>query len=154
MFCLLVAMMPKEPKCFQTVSENESYLWHCRYRHLCYKGLKTLFNKKMVNGLPSLKITNKLCTKCLTGKQHRDSMPKRSLWRASNKLQLVHADICGPIKLESNENKRYFLSFIDDFTRKSWLYFLHEKSEAFAMFRSFKVCVEKESIAYITSLRT
>lgn len=66
----------------------------------------------------------------------------------------MHADICGPIKPESNSNKRYFLSFIDDFTRKTWIYFLHEKSEAFAMFRIFKAGVEKESGAYITSLRT
>jgi transposase InsO family protein len=81
-------------------------------------------------------------------------MPKKSLWRASKKLQLVHADICGPIKPNSNSNKRYILSFIDDFTRKTWIYFLHEKSEAFAMFRNFKACVEKESGEYITSLRT
>jgi len=109
---------------------------------------------KMVNGLPSIQIPKKLCTECLIGKQHRDSMSKKSLWRASNKLQLVHADICGPIKPESNSKKRYFLSFIDDFTCKTWIYFLHEKSEAFAMFRIFKACVEKESGAYITSLRT
>ena len=81
-------------------------------------------------------------------------MPKKSLWRASNKLQLVHADICRPIKPESNSNKRYILSFIDDFTRKTWIYFLHEKSEAFSMFRNFKAHVEKEIGAYIASLRT
>lgn len=154
MFCLVASMMPNESTCFQNVSENESYLWHCRFGHLSYQGLRTLFYKKMVNGLPSIQIPKKLCTECLIGKQHRDSMSKKSLWRASNKLQLVHADICGPIKPESNSNKRYFLSFIDDFTRKTWIYFLHEKSEAFAMFKNFKAYVEKESGAYITSLRT
>jgi len=46
------------------------------------------------------------------------------------------------------------MSFIDDFTRKTWIYLLHEKSEALAMFRNFKVCVEKESGAYIVWLRT
>jgi hypothetical protein len=73
---------------------------------------------------------------------------------ASQKLELVHADICGPIKPTSNNNKRYFLSFIDDFSRKTWIYFLHEKSEAFTMFRSYKACVEKETCAYLTCLRT
>ena len=49
----------------------------------------------------------------------------------------------GPIKPRSNRNKRYFPSFIDDFTRKTWIYFLHEKSKAFAMFRTFKPCVDR-----------
>jgi 5'-3' exoribonuclease 2 len=82
------------------------------------------------------------------------SVPKRSLWRASKQLQLVHSDLCGPIKPASNNGKRYILSFIDDLTRKAWVYFLHEKSETFAIFKSFKVCVEKELGAYITCLRT
>lgn len=154
MFSVLATMIPKASSCFQIVSENESHLWHCRFGHLGYNGLRTLFDKKMVIGLPSVKIPKKICIECLTGKQHRNSMPKKSLWRASNKLQLVHADICGPIKPESNSNKRYILSFIDDFTRKTWIYFLHEKSEAFSMFRNFKAHVEKEIGAYIASLRT
>ena len=154
MFSVLATMIPKASSCFQIVSENESHIWHCRFGHLGYNGLRTLFDKKMVIGLPSVKIPKKICIECLTGKQHRNSMPKKSLWRASNKLQLVHADICGPIKPESNSNKRYILSFIDDFTRKTWIYFLHEKSEAFSMFRNFKAHVEKEIDAYIASLRT
>ncbi|CAL9019232.1 unnamed protein product [Prunus brigantina] len=60
----------------------------------------------MVSGLPSLITPAKLCTACLVGKQHSESIPKRSLWRASQKLELVHADICGPIKPVSNINKR------------------------------------------------
>lgn len=82
MFSLLAAMIPKKSTCFKTESENESHIWHCWHGHLSYKGLETLFYKKMVNGLPSLKIPKKLCTKCLTGKQHRDSMLKKSIWRA------------------------------------------------------------------------
>jgi hypothetical protein len=108
----------------------------------------------MVIGLPSLKSPKKICTTCLIGKQHRESIPKKSSWRASKKLQPVHADICGPITPSSNSNKRYMLSFIDDFTRKAWIYFLHEKSEAFGMFKIFKAYVEKEVGAFITCLRT
>ena len=154
MFVVLAAMVPKATTCFQAVTENETHLWHCRFGHLSFKGLRTLQYKKMVSGLPSLKTPAKLCTSCLVGKQHKESIPKRSLWRASQKLELVHADICGPIKPASNSNKRYFLSFIDDFSRKTWIYFLHEKSEAFTMFRCYKACVEKETGAYIKCLRT
>ena len=119
MFVVLEAMMPQASTCFQAVTENESYLWHCRFGHLSFKGLRTLQYKRMVSGLPSLKTPTKLCTACLVGKKHRKSIPKKSLWRASQKLELVHADICGPIKPASNSNKRYFLSFIDDFSRKT-----------------------------------
>ena len=69
---------------------------HCRFGHLKHKGLRTLSYKKMVVGLSSLKSLKKICTTCLTGKQHREPVSRRSLWRALKQLQLVHSDICGP----------------------------------------------------------
>ena len=90
----------------------------------------------MVRGLPQLKAPSKICMNCMVGKQHRDAIPKRSLWRASQRLQLVHTDIYGLIKLVSNSKKRYFISFIDDYSRKVWIYFLAEKFEAFVIFKN------------------
>ena len=90
----------------------------------------------------------------MVGKQHRDAIPKRSLWRASQRLQLVHADICGPIKPVSNSKKRYFISFIDDYSHKVWIYFLAEKSEAFTIFKNYKNLVEKETRVFIRCLCT
>ncbi|KAL4295185.1 hypothetical protein GQ457_12G009340 [Hibiscus cannabinus] len=74
----------------------------------------------------------------------RDSFPKGKAWRASKQLELVHSNICGPLNPISNGGKRYFITFTDDFNRKSWVYFPHEKSEAFVAFKSFKPLVEKE----------
>ena len=51
----------------------------------------------MVQGLSVLKAPSKVCKGCLIGKQQRDTFPKESTWRASQILQLIHADICGPI---------------------------------------------------------
>ena len=154
MFILLARIMPKAPTCFQTTLEDNTHLWHCRYGHLSFKGLRTLQYKQMVRGLPQLKAPSKICTDCTVGKQHRDAIPKRSLWRASQRLQLVHADICGPIKPVSNSKKRYFISFIDDYSRKMWIYCLAEKSEAFTIFKNYKNLVEKETGAFICCLRT
>lgn len=67
---------------------------------------------------------------------------------------MVHSDICGPITPTSNGNKRYFISFIDDYSRKTWVYFLQAKSEAFATFKSFKALVENEAGRAIKVLRT
>ncbi|BAT96342.1 hypothetical protein VIGAN_08326300 [Vigna angularis var. angularis] len=51
-----------------------------------------------------------------------DSIPKKSNWRTTQQLELVHVDIYGPITLTSNSNKKYILLFIDDYSRKSWVY--------------------------------
>ncbi|KAJ0082840.1 hypothetical protein Patl1_10587 [Pistacia atlantica] len=61
----------------------------------------------MVSGLPQLKAPSKLFKHCPVGKQQRDPFSKKSTWRASKILQIVHADICGPIRPISNSKKRY-----------------------------------------------
>jgi hypothetical protein len=154
MFFLLAMSQRTKAVCFHTTSQDLSHLWHCRFGHLSYKGLRTLQFKKMVYGLPQFYATSTVCTSCMVGKQHRNPFPKKSNWRASQKLQLIHADLCGPITPMSNSNKRYLICFIDDFTRKIWIYFLVEKSDAFSTFKHFKSLVEKETESYIKCLRT
>lgn len=95
------------PTCLKaSTSEDLSMLWHSRYGHLSFKGLKLLNQKGMVKGLPKVEESTKVCEDCLVGKQHRDPFPKSTEWRASHVFQLIHADICGPIKPESNSHKR------------------------------------------------
>jgi len=118
------------------------------------KGLKTLQTKGMVRGLPSFSEGEIVCTNCLKGKQHHDVISRRSTWRASEKLELVHTDIYGPISPFSEGNKRYFICFIDDYSRNAWVYFLAYKSDAFTTFKLFKALVEKETGLSIKCLRT
>ncbi|CAL2257014.1 unnamed protein product [Prunus armeniaca] len=154
MFILLARTHSQGQKCFKTITDDQSHLWHRRYGHLSWSGLKILQQKKMVKGLPEFQAHTKVCEECLVGKQQRDPFPKKRTWRASQILQLVHADICGPINPISNSKKRYLLSFIDDYSRKTWVYYLVEKSEAFNIFKSFKARVEKETSLSIRNLRT
>ena len=63
---------------------------------------------------------------------------KKSKWRASNKLELIHGDLCGPITPTSHRSKRYLLVLVDVFSRKTWIYFLADKSEAFETLKNFK----------------
>ncbi|KAK4423221.1 Retrovirus-related Pol polyprotein from transposon TNT 1-94 [Sesamum alatum] len=72
----------------------------------------------MVMDLPQLIKLSRVCKECLYGKQQRDPFPKKSAWRAELPLQLIHSNVCGPIQPISNSNKRYFISIIDDCTRK------------------------------------
>ncbi|GAU37106.1 hypothetical protein TSUD_278930 [Trifolium subterraneum] len=142
------------PNCLQVTKKDWSQLWHQRYGHLSIKGLNTLAKKDMVNGLPVLDDLDKHCGDCLTGKQHMDAMPKRAVWRAKLKLELVHSDLCGPLNPTSNGGNRYFITFTDDFSRKTWTYILKEKSSALDTFKMFKLVVEKESGCAIQTLRT
>ena len=126
MFVLTTTRASTDAACFQ--AKWDSILCHKCLGHLSNDGLKTLASKQMVNGLPTISVPQDLCTHCLAGKQHRNTMSKKSQWRASERLQLVHANFCGPIQPPSNNNKKYFLSFIDDLSRKTWVYFLHDKA--------------------------
>nr|GEZ66420.1 retrovirus-related Pol polyprotein from transposon TNT 1-94 [Tanacetum cinerariifolium] len=80
-------------------------------------------------------------------------MPKSSDWRANNTLELIHSDVCSPIKPVSRSGNRYILSFIDDFSRKGWVYLLKDKSEVFERFKLFKNKVENKTGNKIKALR-
>jgi len=107
MFILSIKPQSNVTACFNTITEDSTQLWHCRYGHLGFKGMKILEQQKMVNGMPPLKSPSKICKECLAGKQQRDLFPKESTWRASQNLQLVHADICDSITPISNSKKSH-----------------------------------------------
>jgi len=83
-----------------------------------------------------------------------DSVSNKRQVERTKKLGLVHADLCGPITPALGSQKRYFLCFMDDFSRKAWTYFLLEKSKIFYHFKCFKTLVEKEVGMSIKCLRT
>lgn len=86
-----------------------------------------------------------MCEGCLLEKHHRNTFPKESMTRANKSLELTHVDVCGVMKLKSHGKSKYFLLFIDDFSRRTWVYFLKEKLEVFEIFKRFKARVENES---------
>jgi hypothetical protein len=141
------------PKCLKVSKKDLSQLWHARYGHLSIKRLNTLVKKEMVKGLPEFESADENCVDCLTGKQHRDAIPKQATWRAAEKLELVHSDICGLINPTSNGSNGYFITFTDDMSRKTWIYFLKEKSGALNIFKNFKIMVENESGCMIKCFR-
>ena len=114
------------------------------------KGLQLLERKGMVHGLPKIQSVDM----CEGSKQTRKSFPTGKVWRATTCLELIHADLCGPMSRESFGGSYYFLLLTDDFSRVSWVYFLKSKSETFENFRKFKALVEKQNGTSIKVLRT
>nr|CAH66391.1 OSIGBa0134J07.9 [Oryza sativa] len=131
-----------------------SDLWHKRMGHLNYRALKLLRTKGMVQGLPFITLKSDPCEGCVFGKQIQASFPHSGAWRASAPFELVHTDIVGKVPTMSEGGNWYFITFIDDYTRMIWVYFLKEKSAALETFKKFKVMVENQSNRKIKVLRS
>ncbi|KAL4554001.1 hypothetical protein LXL04_039876 [Taraxacum kok-saghyz] len=141
-------------ECMYSSDDNIAKLWHERLWHISKTSMKTLQQKGMVRNLPDFPIDTSVCEDCMIGKQTKEAIPKSGLWRAGEILELVHSDICGPITPSSHTGKKYFLSFIDDYSRKGCVYLLTEKSQALESFRDFKNKVETETGKKVKALRT
>ncbi|KAL4012936.1 hypothetical protein IC575_025083 [Cucumis melo] len=140
--------------CFSSILKDPSWLWHFRYGHLNFKSLSYLCKNHMVRGIQNINHETNICEVCILAKHHRDSFPTGKAWRASKPLELIHTDLCGPMRTTTNGGNRYFITFIDDFSRKLWIYFLKEKSEALVCFKSFKAFTENQSGYKIKTLRS
>jgi len=147
-------MYKLELRCLKLDVEDEVMKWHFRFGHLHFGGLTELVQKEMVRGLPNIEFKKNFCEDCVLGKHQRASFPKTIEYQVKEQLGLVHTDVCGPITLVSFSGKRYFLTFIDDFSRKTWVYFLKEKSEVFGVFKKFKVLIENETSTKIKVVRS
>ncbi|KAK4387924.1 Retrovirus-related Pol polyprotein from transposon TNT 1-94 [Sesamum angolense] len=108
----------------------------------------------MMTDLPQIQAVEGACEACLQGKQHKKPFPSGTSWRAKAVLELIHTDVCGPMRTPSHEQNRYFILFIDDYSRMTWVYFMREKSEVFKVFKKFKNLVEKQSGRSIKVLRS
>ncbi|KAL5819990.1 hypothetical protein ACOSQ4_023832 [Xanthoceras sorbifolium] len=133
-------------------SNGKSNLWHQRLGHMSEKGMKTLLSK---GKLPDLKAVDVgLCEDCIFGKQKKVSFAKIGKIPKAEKLELVHTDVWGPSPVSSLSGSLYYVTFIDDSTRKVWVYFLKKKSEVFDTFRKWKAMVENETGLKIKRLRS
>jgi hypothetical protein len=106
----------------------------------------------MVEGIPVLKNEYSTCEGCALGKMHREEFPTHIDKRKRDILELVHTDVCGPMQTRSLGGAYYFLIFIDDCTKYTWVYFLRKKSDVFEYFKEFKNMVEKQTRKYIKIL--
>ncbi|CAH2103986.1 unnamed protein product [Euphydryas editha] len=106
-----------------------------------------------VNFSDKCDISKNNCTVCCEGKQTRLPFP-HSANKSSGVLELVHTDLCGPMENLSLGKARYFLLFVDDFSRMCTVYFLREKNETFKYFKQYKELVETQQSKRIKILRS
>ncbi|KAE8697282.1 omega-6 fatty acid desaturase, endoplasmic reticulum isozyme 1 [Hibiscus syriacus] len=133
-------------------ADGKSNLWHQRLGHMSEKGMKTLLSKGKLPDLKNLDVG--LCEDCIFGKQKKVSFAKIGKTPKVEKLELVHTDVWGPSPVPSLVGSLYYVTFIDDSTRKVWVYFLKKKSEVFDTFRKWKAMVENENGMKVKRLRS
>jgi len=104
--------------------------------------------------LPLIYVCDDVCDACQLGKSQKQPFPIDKAWRAKEKLELVHSNICGPMRTLIPTQNRYFILFIDDFSRMTWVYFMRQRSELYCIFKKFKSMVENQSNCKIKKLRS
>ena len=102
--------------------DSSSMLWYKRLSHISEKGLNVLAKKKFLSNIKSAKL--EMCEHCLAGKQNRVSFKSYPPSRKTELLELVHSDLCGLMKTKTLGGALYFVTFIDDCSRKLWVYVL------------------------------
>ena len=126
---------------------------HKRLGHLSFDQLVKIGRKDVVQDMTRIyKPDNVVCKSCQFGKQSRVQFKARehsTTWP----LELIHIDLCGPTSTQSPQGERYFIFFIDDYTRMTWIGLLKHKFEAFEKFKILKARVENEMDLKIKCLR-
>jgi len=124
------------------------------------KGLLTFIIKALPNarqmmiGMPKFQVEQEgVCPGCAKGKLKRGPFPS-SQSKTSEILQLVHSDISGMMPVNSLGGYLYYLTFTDNYSRKTWIYFLKKKDEVFTWFRHFKALIENQAKKKIKILST
>jgi transposase InsO family protein len=108
----------------------------------------------MVVGIPELQLLHEGVSRgCALGKNIKKPFPS-SENRSKEILDLIHSDVCGPMLVKSLGGSLYYVTFIDDFSRKTWMYLIKTKDEVFGTFQEFKAKVENLTNKKIKTLRS
>ncbi|GJR24798.1 retrovirus-related pol polyprotein from transposon TNT 1-94 [Tanacetum coccineum] len=102
-------------------SKTKSWLWLRRLSHLNFDTINHLAKQGLVKGLPKLKYTkDHLCSACQMGKSKKESHPHKHEPSTNEKLQMLHVDFCGPMRVASINGKKHILVIVDDYSRFTW----------------------------------
>jgi hypothetical protein len=109
----------------------------------------------MVTGLPEFGAAEHqgVCRGCALGKNAKVVFSSNDR-RSKEILDLVHSDVCGPMSVPSSSDCRYYVTFIDDHSNRTWIFFMKTKDEVFSRFREFKALVENQTGKMIKILRS
>ena len=130
---------------------NSTYMWYCRLGHISEKRMKKLREDGLLSSFDFE--SYETCEACLLGKMTFTSFtgfPER----ASDLLEPIHTDVCGPMSLTARGGFQYFITFTDDLSRYGYVFLMRDKSETFEKFKEFQNEVENQHGKKIKALRS
>nr|GEX95775.1 retrovirus-related Pol polyprotein from transposon TNT 1-94 [Tanacetum cinerariifolium] len=144
------------PICFiAKASLTQAWLWHPRLSHLNFDYINLLSKKDIKIGLPKLKYAkDQLCSSCELSKTKRSSFKTKDVPSFKGWINLLHMDLCGPIRVESINGKKYILVIVEDYSRYTWTFFLRTKDETPEFLKDFLKMIQCNLQAQVNSIRT
>nr|GEZ32796.1 retrovirus-related Pol polyprotein from transposon TNT 1-94 [Tanacetum cinerariifolium] len=138
-----------------TATSSQAWLWHRRLSHLNFDTINLLSKNDIVVGLPKLKfVKDHLCSSYELGKAKRKSFHTKTTPSTKRRLQLLHMDLCGPMRVASINGRSYVLVIVDDYSRYTWTHFLRSKDETPEVLIEFLKLVQKGLQAQVRIVRT
>nr|GEY11387.1 retrovirus-related Pol polyprotein from transposon TNT 1-94 [Tanacetum cinerariifolium] len=137
------------------VTSFQAWLWHHHLLHLNFDTINLLSKNDIVIGLSKLKFfKDHLCSSCELGKAKQKSYQTKTTLSSKRRLQLLHMDLCGPMRVESINGKKYVLVIVDDYSRYTWTHFLRSKDETPEVLIDFLRLVQRGLHAQVRIVRT
>nr|GEV75830.1 hypothetical protein [Tanacetum cinerariifolium] len=132
-----------------------AWLWHRRLSHLNFDYINLLSKKDVVIGLPKLKyIKDQLCLSCEVSKAKRISFKSKAVPSSKGRLNLLHMDLCGPMRIASINRKKYILVIVDDYSRYTWTLFLRSKDETPEVLKEFLTMIQRILQALVITVQS
>ncbi|GKD20740.1 retrovirus-related pol polyprotein from transposon TNT 1-94 [Tanacetum coccineum] len=136
-------------------SKTKSWLWHQRLSHLNFDYINSLAKQGLVQGLLKLKYQkDHLCSACALGKSKKHSHKPKAEDSIQEKLYLLHMDLCGPMRVQSINGRKYILVIIDDFSRFTWVKILCSKDEVPEFVIKFLKMIQVRLNATVCNIKT
>ncbi|GJW58214.1 retrovirus-related pol polyprotein from transposon TNT 1-94, partial [Tanacetum coccineum] len=136
-------------------SPIQAWLWHRRLSHLNFDYINLLSKKDVVIGLPKLKyVKDQLCSSYEVSKAKRSSFKTKTVPSSKGRLNLLHMDLCGLMRVASINGKKYILVIVDDYSRYTWTLFLRSKDEIPEVLKDFLMMIQRNLQALVIHVRT
>nr|GFA23266.1 retrovirus-related Pol polyprotein from transposon TNT 1-94 [Tanacetum cinerariifolium] len=136
-------------------SLTQAWLWHRRLSHLNFDYINLLSKKDIVIGLPKLKyVKDQLCSSCELSKVKRSSFKSKAIPSSKGRLNLLHMDLCGLMRVASINRKKYIMVIVEEYSRYTWTLFLHSKDETPEVLKEFLTMIQKNLQAPMITVRT
>src|SRR3989337_2146074 len=116
-------------------NDNATYLWHCRLGHIGVKRMKKLHADGLLESLDYESFD--ACEPCLMGKVTKTPF-SGTMERATDLLEIIHTDVCGPMSIEARGGDCYFFTISQHFSQHGYIYLMKHKSETFEKFKEFQ----------------